>query len=297
MMQENLAVKAPFQVFLDYLELTKPKLTGLVLATACIGFGLAPNRFDVYSLIISLGYTALVVGGACALNCYLEVDIDAKMERTKDRVLPSGKLDPKKALTFGLLMLALGLGGLFFFVNLITGFLGLLATVLYLLSYTPLKQKSEYAVYVGAIPGAMPPIMGWTSVTGELNPFAYCLFATLLVWQLPHFWAISIYHAKDYNSANIKVYPNLKGLQKTKRNIFTFTILLALVSALPILLGETQPTYSWVCFCLNVAFIYLSSLGWLKNKEGLSVETWAKNYFYASIFYLPLLLGGMIFFK
>ena len=296
-MEENLPVRSFFQLFSNYLELTKPKLSGLVMSTSLVGVVLASKNIDSMTPILSLLFIALVVGGACVLNCYIEIDVDSKMERTKERVLPSGKLGPGQALIFGCLLLGMGFSGLFFLVNWITGFLAIIATVLYLFSYTPLKQKSEYAVYVGAIPGAIPPIMGWTAVTGELGPFAYCLFGILLVWQLPHFWAISIYHAQDYNTANIKIYPSQKGLDATTKNIFSFTIILAFVSLLPVILGETLPSFSWVCLGLNAPFIYLSSLGIFKKKDELSVKSWAKNYFYGSIFYLPLLLGGMIFFK
>ncbi len=294
---ENLKAKGMGGVFLDYFELTKPKLTLLVMSTCLVGFIMAPGVIDYLNAIYSLFFISMIVGGACALNCFIERDVDSKMERTRARVLPSGKLSPNNALFFGIFLVAIGHVGLFLAVNPITCVLGLVASVLYLFSYTPMKQKSEYAVYVGAIPGAMPPLMGWTSVTGVIDVFAYCLFAVLLIWQLPHFWAISIYHAEDYESANIKVYPNQKGLGLTKVYIFIFTIILGLISILPVYFNIAKPHFLWIALALNIPFIIQSSLGLFFQDEGVKLKKWAKMYFYASIIYLPLLLGGMIFFK
>jgi len=297
LIEENLKAKGMGGVFMDYLELTKPKLTLLVMSTCLVGFVMAPGAINYLNAVYSLFFISLIVGGACALNCFIERDVDSKMERTRERVLPSGKLSPNNALIFGIFFITIGHLGLFFSVNPITCVLGLIASVLYLFSYTPMKQKSEYAVYVGAIPGAIPPIMGWTSVTGAIDLFAYCLFGVLLIWQLPHFWAISIYHAKDYECADIKVYPNQKGLGPTKIYIFIFTILLGLVSILPVYFNIAKAQFLWLALALNITFIIQSSLGLFFKYEEVKLKKWAKMYFYASIIYLPLLLGGMIFFK
>jgi protoheme IX farnesyltransferase len=189
------------------------------------------------------------------------------------------------------------IAGLYFFTNFTTALLGAISAVLYVFAYTPLKQKSVLALYVGAIPGALPPLMGWTIVMGKMTALSWCLFAILFVWQLPHFLAISIYHAEDYGKAKIKVYPNSFGLNLTKWGIFLLTAVLAYASlyAWWYDLGVTD-YFGYFAILLNVVFMGVATKVLLiptVNKNLL--RRWARIYFFGSIFYLPLLLGSMIY--
>lgn len=282
----------------DIVNLTKPKLSLLVMVTALVGTILAPEKIYFFKAVLAFFLITMVVIGAAALNCYIERDIDLKMVRTQDRPLPARRMNPKTALFFGISMLLISIPSICIFINGITGFLALIAAVLYLYAYTPMKVRSELAVYVGAIPGALPPVMGWTAVTGEIDPMAISLFLILFIWQLPHFLAISLYHAKDYGAASIIVYPNLKrGVQITKLGIFFFTLVLFGVSLLPSIYSQASFIYTRAALILSGLFLIYSAKGFfLKSDEALQRQ-WARNYFLGSLFYLPLLLGALIFFK
>ncbi|MFZ8999665.1 MAG: heme o synthase [Bacteriovoracaceae bacterium] len=281
----------------DLFELTKPNLSLLVLVSCFVGMMIHPGHIDFFKAINALVLIFFVVAGSCALNCYIEKDVDKLMDRTKMRALPSGRITPKTALIFGLVLLGVSIPLLAAKINFMTAFLALLAALLYLFVYTPLKQKSEKAVYVGAIPGAIPPVMGWTSVGGEVAPMAYILFAILFLWQLPHFLAISIYHADDYRSANIKVYPNLKTSLSTEVLIFIMTIVLVLATLLPWYISVASVPYTRTAVFLGVIFSGYAALGLLKRNNFFLAKKWARNYFIGSIIYLPLLFAALMFFK
>lgn len=283
--------------FSDIIDLTKPRLSSLVMVTVLVGSIIAPDHINFFQALFALFLISMVVVGSAALNCYIERDIDAKMIRTKDRPLPSKRMDPKTALAFGIILLAVSIPGLFIFVNPVTGYLGLLAAALYLYAYTPMKVRSELAVYVGAIPGALPPVMGWTAVTGQIDEMAISLFLILFVWQLPHFLAISMYLADDYSAASIKVYPNLnKGISLTKMGIFVFTIILFFTSLLPSFYSQASTVYTRAAFIMSGVFVLYAARGFF-IKQSSEEKKWARNYFYGSLLYLPLLLGALIFFK
>jgi protoheme IX farnesyltransferase len=258
----------------------------------------APGHIYFFKALLAFMLVGLVVAGAAALNCYIERDIDAKMQRTKDRPLPAKRMKPQTALIFGSVLLAISLPSLFVLINVPTGLLALIAAVIYLYAYTPLKKKSELAVYVGAIPGAIPPLLGWTTVTGQIDAMALSLFAILFIWQLPHFLAISIYHAEDYGAADLKVYPNQQGLPLTIYAIFFLTIALFGAALMPSYLASVSVIYTRAAIVLSSAFLLIAAKGPMLARTNLSGQKlWAKNYFYGSIFYLPLLLAALIFFK
>ncbi len=283
----------------DVVDLTKPRLSLLVMVTAMVGALIAPDKINFFKALLAFFLITMVVIGAAALNCYIEREVDAKMNRTKDRPLPAQRMNPKTALIFGAVMIFVSVPALCVFINLTTGVLALIAAALYLYAYTPMKQKSELAVYVGAIPGAIPPVMGWTAVTGQIDIMAITLFLILFVWQLPHFLAISLYHADDYGAASIKVYPNLKrGITITKVGIFVFTGFLFVTSLLPSIFSHASFIYTRAAFVLSGLFLVYSAFGFFIKKEDQAREReWARNYFYGSLFYLPLLLMALIFFK
>jgi protoheme IX farnesyltransferase len=282
----------------DIFDLTKPRLAALVMATVLVGILIAPGHLYFFTALLSFVLIGLVVAGAAALNCYLEKDVDSLMQRTKDRPLPSNRMLPSTALIFGVMLLVVAIPLLFVLINTATGVLALLATVLYLFAYTPMKKKSELAVFVGAIPGAIPPLLGWTTVTGTLDGMALSLFCILFVWQLPHFLAISFFHAEDYEAANLKIYPNQKGFELTKIAIIILTIILFLTALMPTYFANTSVIYTRAAIVLSSAFLLYAIKGVFLDKANLNLQKiWAKNYFYGSLFYLPLLLASLIFFK
>ena len=295
---ETLYFKGSTHSFLsDIIDLTKPKLSLLVMVTTLIGTLVAPDHINFFKAFFAFVLITMVVIGGAALNCFLERDIDALMVRTKDRPLAAKRMNPKVALVFGIVMILTAVPLLCVFINLTTGLLALLAALLYVYAYTPLKQKSELAVYVGAIPGAIPPVLGWTAVTGTVDIMAVTLFLILFVWQLPHFLAISIFHADDYNAADIKVYPNAKGILVTKIGIFVFTGVLFVTSLLPSIFSSASFVYTRAAFVLSSVFLIYSAYGFFIKNDKNREKDWARNYFYGSLFYLPLLLMALIFFK
>ena len=202
---------SPVAVARDVVALAKPRLATLVLCTAAGGMWLAPGHRDALRAVVLLLGTTMVVGAANALNCWLERDVDGRMRRTWDRPLPAGRLDPRVALALGLGLPAVALPALGWFTNGLTATLAALALFTYVVIYTPLKQRSPLALFVGAVPGAIPPLMGWTAVTGALDAGGLALFALLFAWQLPHFLAISIYLQEDYARGGLRVFALVHG--------------------------------------------------------------------------------------
>lgn len=278
----------------DLFELTKPRLGLLVVATIFSGVLLSGEIVDFFYLSWAIFLSTLIVASATTLNCYMEIDVDAKMERTKNRALPSGRLSKNAALTQGILLIAIAFPLTGLTVNWSTAILGMVAFLIYLFAYTPMKQHSPFALYVGAIPGAIPPVMGRTIVVGYIDPLAWILFAVLFIWQLPHFMAISIYHNDDYLSGGIKVYSHFWNEKLLKIAIFLLTIILVLISLLPTYLELMPYGYCIAAFILGLVFIVLSAIGFFtKTKE--NYVSWARRYFWGSIIYLPLLMAAMIF--
>src|SRR5436190_24242288 len=188
-------------VALDVFTLIKPRITLLTLITALAGMWLAPGEKNLSLVLTTLCGTALLVGGANALNMFLERDTDLLMTRTQNRPLPGKRLSPDFVMGFGALLIGISVPLLIYRVNPLTGILGALSLASYLLFYTPLKRKTAYALLIGAVPGAMPPLLGWTAVTGSLGWPGIVLFAIIFLWQVPHFLAISIFRKEEYKRA------------------------------------------------------------------------------------------------
>ncbi|EQC49665.1 protoheme IX farnesyltransferase [Bacteriovorax sp. DB6_IX] len=278
----------------DMFELTKPRLGLLVIATIVSGILLTGKFIDFFYLSFALFLSALVVASATTLNCWMEKEVDAKMERTKDRALPSGRLSPTIALIQGLVLIGVSIPLLVVYVNVDTAILGFVAFALYLFAYTPMKRKSPLALYVGAIPGAIPPVMGRTIVVGHIDTFGWILFAVLFIWQLPHFMAISIYHNDDYMTGGIKVYSHVLSEKVLKILILLLTIVLAAVSVLPYFYQLSSFSYLIASSVLGIAFTLQSVMGFFTKSEEKYIA-WARQYFWGSIIYLPLLMAAMIF--
>ncbi|MDZ7343372.1 MAG: heme o synthase [candidate division KSB1 bacterium] len=276
--------------FVDFLELTKPRVTFLILLTMAFGFYLGvPGTLDWILLLNALVGTALVAGGTSALNQYLEREIDAKMLRTKNRPLPAGRLQPRQALIFSLIISVGGLLLLALAVNLLTAFLAALTLGSYAFLYTPLKQKSSLSTVVGAVPGALPPLGGWAAARGELGLEAWVLFAILFLWQLPHFLAIAWIYRDDYRRGGLPMLTVVDPAgDSTSRQIITNCLALMPVSLLPTLLGIAGAFYFVGAFMLSLVFLSCG-VAVMRKRTNLSV----RRLLNASLAYLPFLLGLM----
>lgn len=277
-----------------FVELTKPRITFLIVLTSAAGFCLGSRgEFDYLALFNSLFGIALLSSGIATLNQYMERGLDGRMRRTLTRPLPSGKLSPAQALAFGL---ALTLGAEIYlaaFVNLITAAFGVTVIVGYLLCYTPLKTRSSLSTVVGAFPGAMPPLMGWTSATGHAGLEAWALFAILFAWQFPHFLAIAWMYKEDYARAGILMLPVVEPEGRlTAQQIVVWTLLLVPVSLFPAALGTTGSVYFFGAFTLGLLFLAASIHAALSNSR-----RGARRLLLASVLYLPVLFGLMVFNK
>jgi protoheme IX farnesyltransferase len=276
-----------------YLSLYKPRLVFLVLVTTLLGFFLATGGAapDAVLLLSTLAGTALVAGGGSALNMYLEREADALMERTRRRPLPAGLVEPRHALALGVCAGAGGVLWLAATVNVLTAFLGAVSIAMYVFLYTPLKRVSPVCTLVGAVPGAIPPVMGWTAVRGALSPEAGILFAILFYWQLPHFLAIAWLYREDYARGGFPMIPVVDPSGASTSRQATFGALGLLVMSLaPTTIGMRGPLYFIPALALGLAFFAVVLRFAVRRRPGD-----ARALFLASIVYLPLLLGLLAF--
>jgi len=277
-----------------FVELTKPRITFLIVLTSAAGFCLgSKGAFDYLALFHSLFGIALLSSGIATLNQYMERGLDARMRRTLTRPLPSGKLTAGQALALGLALTVLAEVYLAAFVNLLTAAFGLTVIVGYLLLYTPLKTRSSLSTVVGAFPGAMPPLMGWTAATGQAGVEAWALFGILFAWQFPHFLAIAWMYKEDYARAGIRMLPVVEpDCRLTAQQIVIWSLLLVPVSLFPTVLGTTGALYFYGAFLLGILFLGTSIHAALANtRQG------ARRLLLASVLYLPVLFGLMVFNK
>jgi protoheme IX farnesyltransferase len=274
----------------DLIELAKPRITGLVVITFVGGVWLAPGRIAHWRAIMTLIGTSLLVAASNTLNMYLERDIDPLMERTRARPLPRASLSPETALAFGIACACVAVPLVFLGSNLLTGILGLFALGSYVAIYTPLKRHSAIALFVGAVPGALPPLMGWTAVTGRLDAPGLALFAILFLWQIPHFLAIAIYRAADYARAGFKVLPLTISARATRATIVTFSAGLVLATILLEPLRVAGLPYLICATLLGAVFIGWAAAGFRRAAAG----AWARSLFFYSIVYLTLLFVALV---
>ena len=273
--------------FADLMELTKPRITFLVLVTTGVGFYMGSRGGMNFLLLFHaiLG-TALVAGGASALNQYFERHLDARMVRTRNRPLPDGRLQTNEALVFSVVISVAGVAYLLYFVNAITAVLGAATLAGYILVYTPLKTRTALCTLIGAFPGAAPPVMGWTAARGEIDVVALSLFAILFLWQMPHFFAIAWIFTEDYTRAGFSMHGSGEG---TGRQIIFFCSILIPISILPTVFGLTGMTY--LIGAILMGFIYL---GYGFAVALFRSNTHAHRLLRVSIVYLPALLVLMM---
>ena len=273
----------------DLVALTKPSINVMVLVTASGAIALAPQRPDWLTCICALLGTVLIVGSASSLNCYIERNVDKHMTRTKNRPLPAGRLPPSAALVLGIVLAAISIPLLFFAVNPMTAFLGAFALISYVGIYTPMKQMTPFALLVGAVPGAMPPLMGWTAATGELSAPGLVLFGILFLWQLPHFLAISLFRESEYTRAGIKVYPATQGPQGTRWHAMAWAVALVPVSLLLGPLGIAGALYMSIALLAGLAFVAST----VRQVDSENVTPWGKKVFFTSLFYVPAIFVAL----
>lgn len=279
---------------MDFLELTKPRIVSLVLITTSVGFYLGSAGLLDYGLLLqTLIGTALAAGGTLALNQLIEHEDDAKMQRTRTRPLPAARLQPRDALIFGTVITAGGLVYLAGRVNVLSALVTAAIVVSYLFVYTPLKKKTSLCTLVGAVPGALPPVIGWAAVRGSVDIEAWILFAIMFLWQMPHSLAIAWLYREDYRRAGFQLLPvvNPDG-RSTGRQVLNNCLALLAVGLLPTLIGLAGPVYFCAALLLGGMFLWYSvRLAVLRSHEA------ARHLLFASLIYLPILLAIMAFDK
>lgn len=280
----------------DYIALTKPRITWLILMSTGVGyfFGAVQGGRASWSWITLLHTilgTGLIASGTAALNQWYEREADAKMRRTQARPLPSGRLDPTRALIFSTVISLIGFLELAVGVNLLTGLLGLFTLASYLFLYTPLKQRSKHSTTVGAIPGAMPPLIGFAAAYGSLTSEAWVLFAILFLWQFPHFYAIAWMYKEDYERAGIQMLPVVEpDGNSTARQMLMYSLVLVPMSLMPRFLSMSGNIYLFGAVALGAIFVY-SGLRVVMDRT----RQHARKVLLASVVYLPLLYTLMVF--
>ena len=270
----------------DYIEISKPGILILVLVTTGLGFILAERSFaHIYTLLITLFGTTICAAGAGALNHFLERDIDTRMERTKNRPIPSGRLSASEGFAYGVLCTLAGCSLLAWQVNLLSGFLALMTTFLYTIVYTPLKRMTWLNTAIGAIPGALPIMGGWVAATNHLSIEAWILFAIMFAWQHPHFFAIAWMLREDYHRGGFKMLPVIEpdGVS-TFRQMKLFSYLLLICTLLLFLVGAAGWIYAVGSTILGILMIYYCE----KSRLDQANQS-ARTVFRYSILYLPLL--------
>jgi protoheme IX farnesyltransferase len=276
---------------LVWLALTKPRLNLLVLATTIAGLYLAaPGRVGAALLLHTLVGTALVAGGAAALNQVWEHETDSRMRRTRGRPVPTGRIGIRQGAWYGVVLAAVGLAELAVWTTPMAAVVAGATLASYVLVYTPLKTRTSLATLVGAVPGALPPLIGWAAATGEITLPALVLFGIVFCWQMPHFLALAWMYRDDYRSARIPLLPVAEpDGRRTGRQALVYAAALWPVSLMPAAVGLAGVPYSAVATLLGGAFIALSAT-FARERSTAS----ARRLFLASILYLPLLLGALV---
>ena len=277
-----------------YVALTKPDVSFLVLMTTAAGYYMgAHGAVDWLRMVQTVFATLLIAAGTATLNHYIERDSDRFMRRTASRPLPSGQLQPREALWFGVILCIAGAIDLYFTAGFLASALGVLTCLSYLLAYTPLKKRTVWATTVGAFPGAIPPMIGWVAATGTLDRGAWLLFAILFLWQFPHFYAIAWMYREDYARAGILMLPVVdREGTRTFRQIILTSIALVGVSLLPAVIGLAGVRYFFGALVFSTALVQVCL--WASSSR---TNVRAKWLMHATVLHIPLLLGLMIYDK
>lgn len=274
----------------DLVELGKPRVTLMVSLTAALGEFLAPGTLDAAAAVAFLAGTALLVASANTLNCWIERESDGRMLRTRNRALPSGRMDSAVALAAGIAEGAVALGSLALSTNLLVALLGAFAHLSYVLVYTPMKRWSPLSLPVGAVPGAIPPLMGWAACAGSLGAPAWELFGILFLWQIPHFAAIALYLEPDYRRGGLRVLSVAGGGGAARRHLVAGAAAVVAVSFVAAPLGMAGTAYVTAAAVLGAGFLLLAARGLRAGSGG----AWARATFRYSIAYLAGLVAFLV---
>jgi heme o synthase len=285
---------APSSKLGAYISLTKPDVSFLVLMTTAAGFYMgARGPVDWLHLLHVVFGTMMIAAGTAALNHYIERNTDRYMRRTASRPLPSGQLTPAEALRFGVALSVAGAVDLYFAAGYLPCLLGVVTCLSYLLAYTPLKKRTVWATFIGAFPGAIPPMIGWTAATGKLDAGAWLLFAILFFWQFPHFHAISWMYREDYARAGILMLPVVdQDGTRTFRQIILYAATLVAVSLLPAIMGFAGVLYFFGALVTCTALVLVCL--WAAHAKTNARAKWLMH---ATVLHIPILLGLMMYDK
>ncbi len=275
----------------DYFSLTKPELTFLSVVTALTGYYLgSEGSLQASILLHTLMGTALTGGGAGALNQYIEWQYDRMMKRTENRPVPSGRIHPYEALIFGMVLSIVGIADLTLYTNALTGFLASVTLVSYIFLYTPLKRITPLSTIVGAFPGALPPVMGWTAARNDVTAETLVLFALLFVWQIPHFLSLAWLYKKDYARAGYRLLTVVEPEgNMAARQILAYSALLVPLTVLPWSLGMFGTVYLVLALLLSLAFLAVC-VHLVRVRSNVA----ARHVFAGSLVYLPVLMAVMV---
>lgn len=277
-------------VIKDAVTLLKPSISGLAIFTAGLGLFMAPVSLSLGLAVAALVGTGMLVGSANALNMAIEHDVDALMSRTKDRPLPAGRMKVQTAVIIGAVLGLSGTAVLALFTNMLTTGLGVLALFIYVALYTPLKRKTTFALLIGAVPGAMPPLMGWTAASNQIDEPALVIFGIMLIWQIPHFLAISLFRKEDYARAGIKIVPVVRGNQNAQWQTIAYTTVLIPLSLMLVPLGAAGPLYAGGALGLSLGFLYVC----IKGRNSMDINVWSRRVFFTSLVYVPALAACLV---
>jgi len=290
-MKSATTIPSPVSVISDVMTLVKARLSLLVLITTLVGFLLGwQGPLDWGLLLAALTGTALCAGGAAALNQWWERDLDSQMKRTRNRPLPAQRMQPLDALLFGIFFSATGVAILGLFTNMRAAFLAFATIAIYILVYTPMKRWSSLNTLVGAVPGALPPLIGWVAARGHYDLEGCLLFAVLWFWQMPHFLAIAWMYREDYaNAGCVMITGSDPGGEITSRQSLLYSLCLLVVTLLPGLIGFNSPIYFFSALALGIAFCGFA-MNFVMHRDRAA----ARRLFFSSILYLPVLLGVLV---
>jgi len=273
----------------SFLQLMKPRVMSLVIFTCAVGLLTSPNQIPVFDSLISIFFVTVGAGAAGALNMWYEADLDSLMTRTCLRPIPTGKVSKDQALIFGIVLSVVSVVGLYYFSNFLSAILLFITIAFYVFVYTIwLKRKTPQNIVIGGASGALPPVIGWTIATNSLSLEPITFFLIIFYWTPSHFWALSLYKAKDYAKAKIPMLPITNGVEETKKKIFVYSLFMLPIVIIPYFIGFSGNLYIFISLSLTLYYNYIcyDLYKYKKNKFELKK---AKKVFSYSIFYLFLL--------
>lgn len=278
----------------DYLELLKPRVMSLVVFTGLVGLAVAPGAIHPVIAFTALLCVAIGAGASGALNMWYDADIDAKMSRTENRPIPTGRVTPGEALGFGATLAIGSVLTMGLLVNWVSAALLALTIGFYLFVYTMwLKRRTAQNIVIGGAAGAFPPMIGWAAVTGGVSIESIMLFLIIFMWTPPHFWALALYRAGDYKNAGVPMLPVVAGEDETRRQILIYATLLVPLSLAPVPLGFAGILYGVTAAALGIVFLALAARVW-RRRGGETAEKAARGLFGFSILYLFLLFSALL---